>query len=269
MSAPVYLPYCGSPPVPAEWLGNWNFDPVLLLGLGAVAASYAIGASRTAIPRSRQAAFYAGWGLVALALVSPLCNLTVALFSARVAQHMLIALVAAPLIVLGRAETACASLLPRAWRGTATYKWHASFAFSAACAIAFAAALWLWHAPYFYDLTLQSHAAYWTMHLSFIAAALLLWRALLARLAEESLGALAIALFSMVHMGLLGALLTFAPSSWYLSHRLTTAPWGLTALEDQQLGGLIMWVPGGAAFLLAALIITARLLRALEERQPA
>jgi putative membrane protein len=267
MSTQTYVPYCGAPPVPAEWLANWNFDPVLLALLAAAAVAYVVGAERAGVPRARRAAFHAGLMVLALALVSPLCNLTVALFSARVAQHMLIALVAAPLLVIGLPERAYALLARRAhsrWDATT-----ASPAFALAGAVAFALALWLWHAPYFYDLTLQSHAAYWAMHLSFIAAASLLWRSLLDRRPEEGLIALGIALFSMVQMGLLGALLTFAPTSWYLAHRLTTAAWGFTALEDQQLGGLIMWVPGGGAFLLAALVITMRLFSQLERRHPA
>jgi putative membrane protein len=263
MSTTSYIPYCGSPPTPTELLGNWNLDPVLLMLLAAGAAAYAVGATRADIGKRRQTLFYAGWAVLALALVSPLCNLTVALFSARVAQHMIIVLLAAPLIVLGLPERAAAVLL----RPSALLRSRARSPVAAAAhALLFAVVLWLWHAPAFYDATLQSHVAYWAMHVTLIGAALLLWRALLDTIVEGSLAALGIALFTMVQMGFLGALLTFAPGSWYVSHRLTTAPWGLSVLEDQQLGGLIMWVPGGGAFLIAALVITARLLRELEER---
>jgi putative membrane protein len=262
-----YIPYCGSPPVPADLLGNWNLDPALLLILGAAAACYAAGAGAARISAGRQAAFYAGWAVLTLALVSPLCNLTVALFSARVAQHMIIVLLAAPLLVLGHPERACRWMLPASWRRVPAAR--GPLQSPALGAITFGVLLWLWHAPYFYDATLQSHAAYWAMHVSLIGSSLLLWQALLQPPVENGLVSLTIALSTMVQMGFLGALLTFAPGSWYVSHRITTWPWGLTALEDQQLGGLIMWVPGGGAFLIAALVITARLLLRLEARRAA
>src|SRR5690606_7889140 len=102
------LPYCGAPPVPADLWRNWNLDPVLLAVLAGVALAYGIAlrsgpaAVRRPAGRLEPGSFYGGWLVLTLALVSPLCSLSVALFSARVGQHMLIALVAAPLIALGR-----------------------------------------------------------------------------------------------------------------------------------------------------------------------
>ena len=67
-------------------------------------------------------------------------------------------------------------------------------------------------------------------------------------------------LTSAIHTGMLGALLTFSPRAWYPAYAGKTEQWGLTLLQDQQLGGLIMWVPAGFVFIFAGLLLTARLL---------
>ncbi|HEV7368103.1 cytochrome c oxidase assembly protein [Arenibaculum sp.] len=256
----AYIPYCGSPPVPGELMGAWNLDPWLLAGLGAAMLGYGLGAARARdVGALRAGAFAVGWLLVAACLVSPLCNLTVALFSARVAQHMLLTLVAAPLVVLGRPERAFAALLGGvrigrlpglAWVGPA----------------AFAVLLWFWHLPVPYDATLRSDGAYWAMHLSLFGAALLLWRVLLPDGAAPALVAVGAGFLTSLQMGLLGAFLTLAGGAWYESHEATSWPWGLSPLADQQLGGLIMWVPGCAVFLVAGLAGVASLLSRLERR---
>jgi putative membrane protein len=176
-----------------------------------------------------------GWLILSLAFISPLCNLSVALFSARVTQHMAIVLLAAPLIARGLAFGPAARRVQTgfAWMGTG-FPWMAT--------VAFAAIFWIWHSPAFYDETLRSNVVYWLMHVTTVAAALALWIAVF-----NSSGPLAFLLLfvSGLQMSLLGALLTFAAVPLFSVHEFTTAAWGLTWLQDQQLGGLVMWVPAG------------------------
>ena len=248
MSGPV-IPYCGTPPTPAELLGRWNLDPVLLGALAGVAALYALGARRGGLAKSAQGWFYAGWSLTALALVSPLCPLSVALFAARVGQHMILTLICAPLTALGRPLDALAALVLRRPRAIT----QGAGPTTLLAAGLFAVLLWYWHAPEPYAATFNSTLTYWLMHVTVFGSAFWLWTALLARLGARSGRALAAGLFSTVQMGLLGALITFAPRPLYTPHLVTAQLWGLTPLQDQQLGGALMWAPGCVAFLAAAL----------------
>jgi putative membrane protein len=236
---PERLAYCGPPPAPAELAARWNLDPALLAAGAVCALLYILAARARGTGRAERRAFGGGLAVALLAWVSPLCALGVALFSARVAQHMVLAVVAAPLLALGWPARR-ASLRGGALRSA-----------PAACAT-FAAASWLWHAPAPYDATLRSDLAYWAMHLSLLGSAVWLWRELLRPGARAQLGGIALAAATSVQMSLLGALLTFAPAPLFESHLLTTAGWGLSPLEDQQLGGLLLWVPGCSAFLLVA-----------------
>jgi putative membrane protein len=238
--------YCGAPPVPGATA--WNLDPFLIGTLVAGAACYAIAAARagSGAPTTRQQAyFHAGWLIVGLALVSPLCNLSVALFSARVTQHMIVALVGAPLIVAGRGD----AVLARALGWTRSVPRSADLALGPA---AFALALWVWHLGPPYDATLRGTALYWLMHLTLFAAAISLWRAILF---APPLPSLAASFFTGLQMTALGALLTLSPHVWFHAHESTTWPWGLSPLEDQQLGGVIMWVPAGMLLLAHAVVL--------------
>lgn len=233
----TWIPYCGAAPLPAEWLARWNLDPVLLAALVLMPLlAYRFG------PRvgARRAAFWAAWGLTALLFVSPFCALTSALFSARVTHHVLLTAVTAPLIA------AVLPRLPERWGGLAWW--------TAAHALVF----WMWHSPALYAAALSSVAVYWAMQLSLLGSAVGLW---LAVRGAQPLWAVTALLATMVQMGLLGALLTFARTPLYVPHVATTAPWGLAPIEDQQLAGLIMWAPAAALYLAAALLVAGRWLR--------
>ena len=240
MTAPIsafpYQPYCGAPPAPLDLWRRWNLDPVLIAALAAIWVGYLLLARRHGLSGRRQALFSAGWGLTSLALISPICPLSVALFSARVSQHMFLIGVAAPLAALG---------WPARQTSPSAARWTPILA-----AGAFAAALWVWHSPGPYVATFQSTAVYWLMHLSTFGAALLLWRAILGAWRRSLEGVAAAVAITVLQMGVLGAVITFAPGPLYAPHLHTALSWGLTPLEDQQLGGVIMWVPAGV--LLAA-----------------
>ncbi|HXE16087.1 MAG TPA: cytochrome c oxidase assembly protein [Stellaceae bacterium] len=252
----VVVPYCGLPPDPGVLWSRWNLDPVLIAILVAIGVAYALAVPtairRGAVARGNAACFAIGWTVLAAALISPLCALSVSLFAARVAQHMVIVLVAIPLIATGRPGRIVRAVLaperrPNSGRG--------NFLNALGASAAFAIALWFWHMPLPYDATFASDVVYWAMHITMILSALWLWSVLLDRRRDRAVGAIATGLAASTQMSLLGAAITFAGHPLYAPHLLTTGAWGMTPLLDQQLGGAIMWVPGGAIFLTAAMFV--------------
>ena len=244
------IPYCGTPPAPGELLTRFNLDPVLLVALAVVIAAHYRLAPRSAADRSIA---LAGWSIATLAFISPLCALSVSLFSARVGQHMILVLIAAPLI---------APALP-----PIAHSRHAVARLSAVATVFFVA-LWFWHMPLPYTATFSSDIVYWLMHISLFGSAIVLWRELLHHRSEQTTHVLAVGALTSIQMGLLGAVLTFAGHPLFWPHLLTSPLWGLTALRDQQLGGVFMWVPGIGLFLFAALRSLSRLWSALESESP-
>ncbi len=239
------LPYCGSPPIPGELLSRFNLDPVLIVALLVLGIGHCYRASSS---RVRLAAA-CGWGIAAVAFVSPLCALSVALFSARVGQHMILVLLAAPLIAYAWPVGSDRSSVARLWLSAAL----------------FFVALWFWHMPAPYDATFRSTSVYWSMHLTLFGSAISLWRELLHHRPERTADVLLVGALTSMQMGLLGAVLTFAGHPLYFWHLLTmTTVWGLTPLQDQQLGGVFMWVPGILLFLWASLRSLGRLWNVLE-----
>jgi len=224
-----WLPYCGLAPAPQDWLGRWNTDLVLWAILGVSAAAL----WRVADGAKGQRRLAGAAILAALLFVSPFCALSSALFSARVTHHVLLAAVLAPMLVL--ALPARRTRVPGGlalWTGVQTL------------------VFWLWHAPGAYAAALSSDAMYWAMQVTILASAAGFWASLRHARAAPAIAAL---LASTVLMGLLGALITFAGTPLYAPHYLTTMAWGMTPLEDQQLAGLVMWVPSAALYLAAAL----------------
>lgn len=244
------VPYCGLPPVPAELLHRFNLDPLLILVLSACTVAHLV-----TTPRGTSRFVAAtGWLIAAVAFISPLCALSVSLFSARVLQHMVLILLAAPLIAV--------SLPPPALRRHVIQALWLT-------AGAFFVALWFWHMPVPYDATFASSALYWLMHVTLFGSAILLWRQLLNHPSDRTVEVLGMGALTSMQMGLLGAVLTFAGHPLFLWHLTTTQAWGLSPLRDQQLGGTLMWVPGIVLFLFAALRSLNRLSTALDLEKPA
>jgi putative membrane protein len=231
--------YCGSAPALEDvWL-HWNLDPVLIAALVALAISWHL---RGNASRSKDQAFWAGFAVLVLALVSPLCALSSGLFAARSVHHLLLVAAAAPL--LGYALQFRRRLSP----GTAGL--HILI-------------FWAWHIPAAYAAALSSDGVYWLMQLSLLGSGILFWGALFGgRGIAADLGSL---IAVVAQMGLLGAIITFAPQALYAPHFLTTSLYGLTPLEDQQLAGLIMWVASLPLYFAAALPVIARHLAASRE----
>jgi putative membrane protein len=130
------------------------------------------------------------------------------------------------------------------------------------------AALWIWHLPAAYQAAVASETVHALQHASFLGTALLFWYALVhGREGRMGYGASVFYLFATaMHSGGLGALLTLGRRAWYPVYGAATAAWGLTPLEDQQLAGLIMWIPAGASYLVAGLLLLAAWMRESERK---
>lgn len=219
---------------------------VAVLALALAGGLYAQAVLRHAPLRMRHvAAFSAGWFSLALALVSPLDRLAGESFPAHMVQHELLMLVAPPLLILGRPYAALAATLPAGVLRVAA--WPLRIPPLAAWGL-HAGALWIWHVPRLFDAGLDSDAVHALQHACFFWSALLFWWTVFRRVRT---GTAALYLLTMLIVsGALAALLTFAPASLYAG----------ASLADQQLGGLIMWVPAGYALLLAGLLACNRLL---------
>ena len=275
----------GQPLGPHDVWRAWSFEPAVVVGLSVTAWVYLRGLRalwRSAAPghgirRWEAGAFGGGWIVLLLALMSPLHRLGAVLFSAHMAQHELLMVVAAPLLVLGRPLVPLVWALPMRWRramgdwataGPVRGTWELLTLPLVAWTL-HAIAIWLWHAPALFDATLRSELIHTLQHLSFLGTGLLFWWALL-RGRSGRLGRPAAVLYlftTSVHTTVLGALLTFSSRPWYSLYGSSTAAWGLTPVEDQQLAGLIMWVPAGLAYLIAALVIAASWLKEPEKTE--
>ena len=256
------LAHDGEALAPHEVWGAWNDDPLLLLGITAAVALYLRGWSRRSRRREdwRQPVGALGIVALALALLSPLDALANALASAHMAQHIVLILVAAPLLVTGGASaTMMHGLSPpvrRALRRAADVSGADSVVHAlrrpVTAWVLHVAALWLWHSASLYEAALRSDLLHGLEHVTFIVTALLFWSAVLSPRASRRAprGVALLLVFTMALQGvLLSALLTFAPSPWYEAYAQTTRAWGLAPLADQQLAGVTMWVPGGLIYL--------------------
>lgn len=283
VAAPV-LAHEGKPHSWHDLWRSWSFEPLVVVSLAATALLFAIGLRRlwrqTGVGKGirlwEAGAFAGGWLALLIALVSPVHAWGRVLFSAHMTQHELLMLVAAPLIVLSRPIVIFMWALPLEWsRRLATWSrvnwfhklWYVITIPLVAWVVHFIA-LWMWHVPTLFDATAHSELVHTIQHLSFLLSALLFWWALIhGRKGLMGYGAAVLYVFTTsIHSGLLGALLTFSASVWYPSYLGLTASWGLTPIEDQQLGGLIMWIPAGVVYAIAGLALLAGWLRESEAR---
>lgn len=263
--------HSGEPLEPHDLWTAWTFDPSVVISLLVAAILFGLGARMSrGITRTRVVCFWTGWIVLALSLVSPLHPLGESLFSAHMTQHELLMLAAAPLFVLSRPLVPMLWGLPMGSRKTlgqwskqssVQKAWHAITRPLAAWSI-HAVALWLWHVPRLFEATLDSDAIHSLQHVSFLGSALLFWWSLFYADSRTAYGANVLYVFTTaIHTSILGALLTFSHLLWYPAYSSTTAQWGLSPLEDQQIGGLIMWVPAGLVYLTAGLAMFALWLR--------
>jgi len=221
--------------------------------------------------RTREAAaFGAGWLALVVALSRPMDEWSDQWLAAHMIQHELLMLVAAPLLALGAPLVSVLWAMPSGVRhrlvdvvrGTPVGTIWAAITAPASVFVLHAVALWVWHLPVLYDYALEHEGVHVVQHLCFFGTAALFWWGIAhGRHGRLGYGAAVVYVFATsVHGGLLGALLTVSPRVWYAPY-LLRHPVGLTPLEDQQLAGLLMWVPASLTFALGGLILFAAWLR--------
>ncbi|RXZ36819.1 cytochrome c oxidase assembly protein [Oxalobacteraceae bacterium CAVE-383] len=254
---------------------GWHVDPLVGACLSISLLLYAIGAVRL-LRRSgagrqglwRQIGFFAaGWLTLVAALISPIDAAGSVSFAMHMIQHELLMIVAAPLLVLCRPLGFWVWSLPHAWRkaigatvqtGVIRAAWRTVTRPLNAWIVHFAA-LWLWHAPFLFQAALRNDNVHALQHACFLFSALLFWWAVLRELMGGPRRGMSIVyLFTtMMHTGALGALFAMSATIWYPDYGASASRFDLSPLEDQQLGGLIMWVPGGLAYVIAGLVLCA------------
>lgn len=268
----------------SEVLRWWSWEPLVIAALLAAGTAYAIGARRiwaragagAGLRRWEAAAYAAGLVALAIALVSPLDRLGAVLFSAHMAQHEMLMLVAAPLLVLGRPVVAWMWALPAeararagAWarRGAVRRPWRLLTG-PVAALLLHALARWIWHAPPLFEAAMRSAAVHALQHTLFFWTAALFWYALIhGRYGRMGYGVAALFVWATaMHTGALAALITLATRPWYGLYAERGAPYGVGVLGDQQLAGLIMWVPSGAVLMVIGLALFAAWLGESERR---
>jgi putative membrane protein len=260
---------------PPELWQQWRWGPLLLVGVAALLYGRGVvtlwrraGRGRGVRPW-RAAAFAGGLLALAAALAAPLD----VLFASHMLQHTVLALAAAPLLVLGAPQVALLWALPRPWRlwlrdgpwRRLRAPWGLLASLPVACGL-YIATFWLWHLPSLYQLALESRAAHLLAHGSFLATALLFWHAV-GLGARRPRGAGIVALFvTAVQNSLLSALILTAETPWYAGHISNALLCNIAPLDDQRMAGLIMMLPCDAIYLGAALWLGAIWLGDLERR---
>lgn len=265
-----------------RFVETWTIDPAGLVAVAAAGLAYERGRRRIrrmagpgrVVTTGGVWCFVAGMACVLLALDSPLGALDDVLFSAHMAQHMLLGLVAPLLIVLGRPGTVMAWGLRPAQRRELEARWRATplrhvnrrGAWTMVVAVcAHVGSWWLWHLPPMFDLALRSDLVHAVEHATLFATGLALWWVVTGVRWKERTALAILALFAAeTGTGMLAALIVLSDRPIY-----TVSPelhsWGIHALADQQLGGVEMWVLGGFIYLGAVTALTLRWL----ERGPA
>jgi cytochrome c oxidase assembly factor CtaG len=266
-----------------ELLGAWEWNFLVIAMLLSSAVLYGRGTRRLwrsshpggGIRRWEAACYWGGILSLFLALVSPLHAMGHILFSAHMIQHEILMLISAPLLVLGRPLIVYLwALPPGISRGLARASrepwWRSSWKVLSHPFTAWllhAIALWIWHIPVLFQATLDNDLIHTMQHASFLGSALLFWWAVTNgrhRLAGYGMAVLYM-FTTALHSGLLGALITFARHNWYPTNE-ETLRWRLTPLEDQQLGGLIMWIPAGVVYVIAGLLFVVGWMREADRR---
>ncbi|MEZ2410661.1 cytochrome c oxidase assembly protein [Bosea sp. RCC_152_1] len=251
---------------------GWTFDPWIVLPLSLAGASYAIGVARLwhrvglghGVTLPQAGAYALGWLSLAAALVSPLHEWGEHLFTAHMIEHEIVIAVAAPLLVLARPAAGLLWAFPASLRhaiGRAMRQPWARRCFEVLtrpshATVLHGLALWIWHVPLLFDAAVADVLLHRLQHLSFILTGVMFWWAVLRRC---DAGLAVWHLFvTMMHMTILGALIALSPRVLYSLQTAQAARFGLTPLEDQQLAGLVMWVPAGTVYAGAALVFAAR-----------
>lgn len=255
---------------------TWNWEPGLLAGLALQIGAYlaCVGPLRrlfpssAPVPRHQAQIFGLGWLALFIALVSPIDTLSESLLTMHMVQHLLLTLVAPPLMLLGTPRWLFRPLL----RLPGALLLGRLITGPVLAFIVYNAVFSLWHVPKYYELTLNSQLFHILEHAMFFGAAALTWWPICSPLDElprAHPGVQVVYLFlQSLPPTILGALLTFAEAPLYPSYLRAPRLWGLDPLSDQQLAGLIMWIPGSLVFFGVLTVIFLRWLSRDEDPGP-
>jgi cytochrome c oxidase assembly factor CtaG len=261
----------------------WTWEPAftlplfgfgLFIAIGLVRLRMRGGYSKQWLRQSTLLSF--GWFSLLIALNSPIHSLGESLFWVHMIQHEVLLLISAPLFVVGNLYQAALAAFPQKFskelggvlRETGL---HSAFLFFSRPLPAWclgAAGLWIWHVPLLFDATLRSDAIHAAQHLTFLSTSFFFWVALLAAATRRAAHGISILyLFATaIQTTFLGVLMTYSARPWYSPYVFTAPQFGYSPLEDQQIGGLIMWIPAGAVFTAIALALVPAWLRSSDVR---
>jgi cytochrome c oxidase assembly factor CtaG len=263
----------------------WDLQPWVMVSLALACYGYVRGLAQLSPQRRWQvfgawriAAFFTGIAVLVVALLSPLSSLDDQLFSAHMAQHLLLMLVAPPLLVYSRPVMAWMCALPAPARRSIGGLWSHGRSLQRGVGVLMhplavwtlaSVTLWFWHLPAPYAWAAKSEVVHTFEHFCLFATSLMFWSVVIEpygrRHTDYGLSLLFVAAFS-VQMGMLGAILTFASHPLYLTDLTQALPWGFTPLQDQQLAGVVMWVPVGLIHLSTMAVLFLAWLRHAEQR---
>ena len=248
----------------ASLLAAWNWEPSIVVGVAIFLGTYlaAIGplrshfAASTPVARSQIAWFTAGALVILSALVSPLDEIGDGyLFSAHMVQHLLLTLVAPPLLLLGTPGWLLRPLL----RAGSLRRMLQVLTSPPVAFLLFNATFFIWHVPALYEATLHNEAIHISEHLLFMVTGLLNWWPILSPLPELPRLSPPTQILYLFLEGIpatiLGALIVFAAKPLYPTYAAAPRAFGVDSMADQQLSGLVMWMPGGMIYLLALSLV--------------
>jgi putative membrane protein len=258
----------------------WNLAPPVVLGIALAASAYGLGvvglrrSGHGPDPR-RVLCFYAGLMVVAVSLLSPLDALAATLFSVHMVQHLMLILIAAPLLVLGAPVLPVMMAMPRTARRISRSIERDRVVDAASRAVMnpvvvlalHSIALWVWHLPSPYQAALGDDGLHGLEHVTFVATAMLFWALVIGSRRRRRLGygpAILLTFVTALQSAALGVVLTFASTVLYPVHAGRTQAWGLNSLEDQQFAGAIMWIPAGIVYLGVMCALLAGWMRSME-----
>jgi putative membrane protein len=242
------------PSASAPW-ATWTVHPSVILGLALLGGLY-VYLGGLAAPRRRVAAFAGALLVLLLSLNGPLHDLSDrSLFSAHMLQHLVLTLVFPPLFLYGLTPAVVRPFLGPAW----VLRLGAWMTRPIQAGAIFTVPIALWHLPRFYEAAMRDHNLHILQHLLFISTSVIMWWPILSPVPElprASYPAQLLYLFLLgIPMSVVGAMITLADDPLYPFYVAAPRVFGLTPLADQQIGGLMMWVPGGLVFWLAMTVV--------------
>ncbi len=261
-------------------LSAWDLAALSLLALSGVLyvrGTRRLRHRRAVHPLRERVAFAAGWTVLVVAILPPIDALAIQLFSIHMIQHELMMLIGAPLVIAGRPLSTCLWGVPDGWRpriaaALQTKAVGSTWRWASAPLIAWALhgiTIWVWHIPALYDAATGNEAIHAVQHAMFVSSAALFWWGLLGgRYGRAGYGAAVFYVFTtVVHTGLLGAIMTLSPVPLYPLYITRAAARGIDPLSDQELAGLLMWIPAGIILTVLGIALFAAWLGEAERRQ--